>query len=165
MVDVITTFIWQVAVVHSIDHSSVEKVFCRLGKCCMQIQIPYEPYSNTEFWTKISKDRKVPLEKIKLDPARSLITESGVEKTFTMYSIWIPFIKDFINDRSSMRYINYNFQEPKLVAFQNELLNEMEQNNKDQENETDESGDKDSGLNIFYNIVKAILLRIFSIPK
>ena len=165
MVDVITTFIWQVSVVHSIDHSSVETFFCRrLGECYMQIEIPYEPYSNFEFWTKIAEDRKIPLEKIKLDPARCLITESAVEKTFTMYSIWLPFIKNFINDRSSMRYINYNFQEQKLVAFQNELLNEMEKNNEDQENETDESGDKDSGLNIFYSIVKAILRPIFCIP-
>jgi len=47
-----------------------------------------------------------------------------------------------------MRHINYNFHEPKLVAFQNELLNELEQNNENEETETDESGDKDSGLNI-----------------
>ena len=64
-----------------------------------------------------------------------------------MYTIWVEYIKDLFFDRSSMKYLNYHFEQSELIDLQKKLLTEMDENDEGQKNETDESGDKEKGLN------------------
>ena len=46
-----------------------------------------------------------------------------------------------------MKYLNYHFEQSELIDLQKKLLTEMDENDEGQKNETDESGDKEKGLN------------------
>ena len=143
MIDLLSTFIWQVTIIHSLDHASSYEFLSKVVKgCCMSIRVPYKPYSDTEFWNKLSKDMKVPLDKIKQNPEQYLVTQADIENAYKMTEIWVPYIPDLINDKGSIRHISYAFEHKELIKAQKELLADLHKMSE----ESLAGGDKAQGL-------------------
>ena len=144
MVDVLSTFIWQSTVVHSMDHAAYHKFVTNfLGGSCMSIRVPYEPFSNLKFWNDLETDMNIPLYKIKQNPERYLLSQSDLARTHTSMEVWVPYIPSLYNDTGSIRYVNYYFEKPDLVDAQNEFLSDLHSLNEDQKYQTDLSGRKE----------------------
>lgn len=97
MVDMLATYIWQVTIIHSLDHAAMYEFYRKmLGFTSMSIQEPFVPYSNTEYWNKVAlsklkeakenwgkyfdkKDVESKLEEIKRNPEKYLIEQKDIE--------------------------------------------------------------------------------------
>ena len=74
MVDVLSTFIWQATVVHSLDHMTYYSLIAKALKgSCMSISIPYEPFNNFKFWSGIEEKLNVSIQDIKKNPKESVM--------------------------------------------------------------------------------------------
>ena len=92
MADLLTTFIWQVSIVHSLDHEIYVNMMSRNFPWSLAINglhstlknndslVPFEPYSNTKFWDDFCEERGLKLADIMEDPARKLITSVDLIK-------------------------------------------------------------------------------------
>ena len=87
MADLITTFIWQVSVVHSLDHEIYVHTLDLNNPWCLSIgskvllefyylktfSVPYEPYLNTKFWDSYCEENGLRLADVMNDPAGQLL--------------------------------------------------------------------------------------------
>ncbi|CBY21604.1 unnamed protein product [Oikopleura dioica] len=73
MADLLTTFIWQVSIVHSLDHEIYVHTLNRNNPWCLTITVPYEPYSNTKFWDAFCEEKGLKLIDVMNDPAGELL--------------------------------------------------------------------------------------------
>lgn len=144
MVDVLSTFIWQATVIHSMDHAAYY-IFMRkyLDFSCMSISIPYEPYSNTKFWTEQAAKMNVPVEEIKQHPQKYLLAQADIARTHTAMEIWVPYIPSLLTDDASIRHIDYSFSHTDLTNAQEEFLKDLQNLNEKQQCETNEFGEKE----------------------
>uniref|UniRef100_H2YI49 Uncharacterized protein n=1 Tax=Ciona savignyi TaxID=51511 RepID=H2YI49_CIOSA len=108
MIDVITTFIHQVGVVHYCDHTSYLKYFA-FEYGCMSIKAPFETFSNTEHWSEISREFGRSLDEIKENPA-VLIRQRDVMRTRCFLNIFVDYIP---NPSCDLRLVStdYCFEE------------------------------------------------------
>jgi len=92
MIDAITTFIHQVAIVHYSDHSSYLKYFAwKYG--CVGMRYPFEPYEKNRYWDALlfKGRKKFTLEEIKKNPNK-LIKARSIMRTRCFLNVFVDYI-------------------------------------------------------------------------
>jgi len=143
MVDVLSTFIWQVAVIHSMDHAAYYTFMRKyLNSSCISMSTPYKPYTNTKFWTEKASKMNVSIEEIKQHPEKYLLGQAELARTHTALDLWVTYIPSLFNDTASMRHTNYSFDHADLTNAHEVFMKDLENVNEELQSQTNESGEK-----------------------
>ena len=82
------------------------------------MRTPFESFDNIDFWQQVSKHTNISVDAIKDNPAL-LVWPWDMARTDAFYFTWVDYIPGLLwwRDRSSMRFIDYQFQTSALKGM------------------------------------------------